>query len=269
MLREFTSSGPPSADAGDLLVVVMPLTADDYELAALENLLAAEERARAARLEGVIRARFVAGRGRLRRLLADLLDDRPEAIEFEYGPWGKPGLAGRRAARVHFNLAHSADIGLAVLCSSRPVGVDIEVSLPMHSIEWSEQMAPTILGPRELPAWQRLPDGVRPAALLQAWVAKEAILKSFGCGIGGGLHHPCLPMADGCEPELATPWRQSPVVVEMPASAGLQGGRVGVLALDAVPGTFAAVACQGGMNRVVAIDFDAVVGGRWLRTIVR
>src|ERR1041384_4470701 len=80
-------------------------------LAALSAMLSANERERAARFHfEQHRNRFIAGRGFLRIVLRRYLRSEPLAVEFDYGPHGKPALAGRLAETgLHFNLAHSED----------------------------------------------------------------------------------------------------------------------------------------------------------------
>jgi 4'-phosphopantetheinyl transferase len=254
-----TASSPLPAQSGDLLVVVTPLRAEVAELARLEGLLAPDERARVARFPELLRGRFVAGRARLRRLLGRLLDERPEGVEFEYGRWGKPCLGGRHAGRLHFNLTHCRDHALAAFCRARPVGIDIELPTAAFTVEWSERMATSILGRGEQAAWRSLPDGLKPAALLEAWVAKEAALKAVGCGIGGGLERVCLPPSEAMGDGTSIPWHAAPVVVELPVHDDLPGGAVAIRGLDVVPGAFAAVACLDTISTVVTAAFDTVL----------
>jgi len=51
------------------------------------------------------RFRFIVGRARLRQELSARLDMRPEAIEFVYGPLGKPALSQRfKGSDLRFNV---------------------------------------------------------------------------------------------------------------------------------------------------------------------
>ncbi len=57
------------------------------------------------------RDRFVAARGLLREVVGAYVGLTPSAVEFEYGPNGKPHLAGG-APGLGFNLSHSGDWAL-------------------------------------------------------------------------------------------------------------------------------------------------------------
>jgi 4'-phosphopantetheinyl transferase len=178
---------------GDVGVAAFPLAADAVEVAELERLLSRAERDRAAAFAAAIRPGYVAGRARLRKLLAAVLGEDPAALEIATGGRGKPELAGRHAGRLHFNVSHSRGACLVAVSRRHPVGVDLELRAADHTGRWAEQMAGAILAAEELDRHRRLPEGARPAALLEAWVAKEAVLKAEGTGIGAGVRHVVVP----------------------------------------------------------------------------
>jgi phosphopantetheinyl transferase len=137
----------------------------------LEDLLCAEELARAARIvrerERVLWAR---ARGVLRALLGRYLGRDPRTLEFVLGPHGKPALlpgglepgpdaAAAGAARaagpdLRFNLSHSGTLALYAVTVGREVGVDIECARERYTAEF-----------------------------LRAWVAREAAVKCRGSGL--------------------------------------------------------------------------------------
>ena len=116
-IHVFTApSGPPGVAAdgplelkGDAVHVwSLPLAVSPERIAALGSWLDPGEGQRADRFRFQRhRDRFVAGRGQMREVLAGYLGVEPQAVVFEYGPAGKPRVAGEGALR--FNLSHSED----------------------------------------------------------------------------------------------------------------------------------------------------------------
>ena len=242
-------SAVPSPRGDDVWVVMFPLAAGDPLDAAHEAVLSAGERDRAARMAAPVGRRFIAARGRLRRMLAQVLDDEPAAIEFTAGPRGKPALAGRHAGRCEFNLSHSRDWCLVALSTTRAVGVDLEVPRPTHTAAWAELLAGSILSAGELDAHRLLADAERPRGLLEAWVAKEAVLKATGTGVAGGVRHLAIPES---VPRLRLAADAPPQVVDLAAVPGAGPGRWGVCRLDLDGHGVAAVAC--GARATGALD---------------
>lgn len=237
-------SAPQPPLAGDVCVVAFPLTlAAPGEAALHEAILSVGERERAARMAPAVGRRFVAARGRLRRLLARVLDDAPEAIEFVVGTRGKPALGGRHAGRYEFNLSHSRDRCLVALSATRVVGVDLEVPGPTHTAAWAKLMADSILSPGELDAHRLLADAERPRRLLEAWVAKEAVLKATGAGIAGGVRHVVIPESVP-RPRLVVD--SGPCALGLAAVPGVAPGTWGVCLPDLDECGVAAVSCPAG-----------------------
>ena len=156
--------GPPAAHtrAGTIDVWRADLTAVEEEL---EELLCAEERARAAR---IVRERdrvlWARSRGVLRALLGHYLDRDPRTLDFTLGAHGKPALLREEtgpepsaAADLRFNLSHSGTLALYAITAECEVGVDIERARERYTLEF-----------------------------LRAWVAREAAGKCRGTGLGRG-----------------------------------------------------------------------------------
>lgn len=142
--------------------------------------LAPDERERAARFHFPIhRDRFIAGRGLLRKLLASYLGKEPGALEFIYGPQGKPSLTGP-AGTLHFNVAHSEDLLLIALSRSGIVGVDVE---QVRTLPDFEELVAGFFSPHESSRYRSLPARQKPAAFFNLWTRKEAWLKATGEGI--------------------------------------------------------------------------------------
>ena len=220
-------------------VVAVPLGIGAGERGELEAILSAAERDRAARLVEPVRRRFVAGRGRLRRVLGAWLGADPGRLVFEAGPEGKPFLAGPHAGRCHFNLTHCGDAALLALSPDAAVGIDLELTAPAHTPAWAERMAGSILAPAERAAFLEHPAGLRPAALLAAWVVKEAVVKGTGAGIGTGVGHLVIAVPPP-HASLVTgtlPQRVDLAPVAPPWHVCLLDGAVGALAALACPGS--------------------------------
>lgn len=149
--------------------------ADAAELA----LLSEDERARAARFHfDVHRRRFVACRALLRRLLAADLGTAPQDVAFQYGPFGKPALAGESDLR--FNVSHSDQYALVGLTRGRDLGLDIE---RVRALDDLERLAETVFSPAERVELWQVPPASRPEAFFNGWTRKEAYIKARGDGL--------------------------------------------------------------------------------------
>ncbi|MEZ5303393.1 MAG: 4'-phosphopantetheinyl transferase superfamily protein [Verrucomicrobiales bacterium] len=153
----------------------------DRSRADLAPLLSEAERERAAAYRfDRDRERFVAARGRLRQLLGGYLGVDPSAVAFSAGRFGKPELDRDQAARLQFNVSHSAGSALFAFCCAGPVGVDVERISPRVDLA---QLAPAFLTDPEFEQVRRLANGKANSALLRHWTAKEAFLKAVGVGL--------------------------------------------------------------------------------------
>jgi 4'-phosphopantetheinyl transferase len=237
-------------------IVAMSLAASDADVAHLEQLLSASERGRAMRCLPEVRRRFIVGRGRLRLLLSCVVGASPGSIDLHIGSHGKPELGQRHADRCHFNLTHSQDHGLVAFSRESPVGIDLERMAPSHTTQWAALMAGSILATDELQRWQGLPDPLKPAALLEHWVVKEAVLKACGRGIGGGLRNLSLPTP---LPRITLPPEQEAVDVRLSRVVGEGIEPLGVGLLAGTPNAFAAIACQSPDCRLASTTFDRAV----------
>jgi len=147
----------------------------------LARLLPADERERAASLTPVASRRFVVARGILRQLLSGFTGTAPEKLEFSYGRSGKPGLVDRHD--IHFNVSHSAELGLFAFAPDRPVGVDVENERPVRRLL---DVAQRFMSEDEMRALADTPAEERNSAFLKSWVIREACLKAEGKGVWDG-----------------------------------------------------------------------------------
>jgi 4'-phosphopantetheinyl transferase len=173
----------PAHEPGTITCWIVDLQQPAERVTALTEVLAVDERQRAARFVFARdRRRFVVTRACLRDLLGRACDRPTAAIRFEYGVHGKPSLAPDLGGpTLHFSVSHSGDLALIVLAPDRPLGVDLEAvrSLPdLHDIAaryFTAAEASAIIG---MPAQEE-----RELAFFLCWTRKEAFVKALGDGL--------------------------------------------------------------------------------------
>ena len=179
--------GPgPSLARGELHLWTSGLDRPPAEVEQLTLALSPDERERAGRFHFERdRRRFTVGRGFLRTLLAHYLGRSAAAVEFRYGPRGKPELAGGdTGSGLRFNLSHSGGRVLCALTRELDVGADLELIRPLHNLDG---LAATVFSARELAALHALPAPLRQAAFYRCWTRKEAFIKALGDGLSWPL----------------------------------------------------------------------------------
>ena len=176
----------PASPASAVHIWRLRLDPDTSTVAMLGRSLSADEHDRAERCRHPDDVRrFRVARGALRALIARYLETDPAAIQFEYGPHGKPALARDSAViDLQFNLSHSGDVALVAFCVGCPLGVDLEHA--ERSVD-ALALAGRYGSPRECAMLQALDAGQRPRRFIELWTCKEAWLKAAGLGIGAGL----------------------------------------------------------------------------------
>ena len=143
--------------------------------------LPAPERERAARLRRPRdRARWIAARIALRRVLAHYLGQDPARIELRRGDHGKPALADPLAA-LRFNLSHSGGIALVAVAPDCEVGIDVEERRAGRDFA---RLAEIGLDAASQDAVRDAAPEHRAAAFYAAWVRREAVAKCVGTGLG-------------------------------------------------------------------------------------
>jgi len=131
------------------------------------------------------RERFLIARGFLRLLLGRYLQADPKNLEFVYGEWGKPALAGEfREHRLRFNMSHSQGMALYALTYGREIGVDVEY---VRADFTSEDIAQRFFSPFEVSVLCGLPENDRVAGFFRCWTRKEAYIKATGRGMSQPL----------------------------------------------------------------------------------
>ncbi len=243
-------------DDRSCLIVAVPLIAPVDDVQQAFDCLDEDERARSARfLTADLRRRFAVCRGRLRMLLASILGNSPQQIEFEYGSLGKPYV--RSDVNLQFNVSHSQDWALMAFAIGSPVGVDLE----FYDRRMNDQaIASQLLSESEFTQWSSLPKSHQSSSLISAWVSKEAILKSLGLGITTSLRILELPIplpVGGFDPvvgrgliakaEALSPWAS---VQDFKALAWR------LRFIDAVPNARAAVCYTSGIQNHITRHWD-------------
>jgi 4'-phosphopantetheinyl transferase len=168
-----------SVSSKDVHIWRFHLDASESTAAMFEDVLAADEKERAARFHlRHLRDSFVSTRGALRYILGRYLDVAPASIRFTYGPKGKPALAS--ATSIQFNLTHSGSLAAVALTANCQIGVDLEQVRPLSDMQ---QIADHFFCPEEAAEIMSLPQEDRERAFFLCWTRKEAYTKAIGEGL--------------------------------------------------------------------------------------
>ena len=170
---------------GQFEVVVERLAVDARTVDESEALLSDDEISRARRFVfDRDRKHYVVARANLRKMLAERLGLRPEAIEFDYGKYGKPVLAEKVSSRsLHFNASRSNDIAVYAFAEDREIGIDVEAVRDLPDIN---DIADHCFSESENASYRSLNYADRLKGFFNCWTRKEAFVKA----IGEGLSHP-------------------------------------------------------------------------------
>jgi 4'-phosphopantetheinyl transferase len=166
----------------------IPLEVHSARAREFSDLLTPLEQARAARfVRDEDRCRFQIGRAATRRILGKYLGLPPAEVGIELDRRDKPQLdiaALPLDRHVHFNITHSGDWILLAFAHAFPVGIDIE---SIRAAGATEDLVEYLMSDGERRAMNILPQEQRPAAFLQCWTSKEALLKGLGVGLTAAL----------------------------------------------------------------------------------
>ncbi|MFE6051347.1 4'-phosphopantetheinyl transferase family protein [Kitasatospora sp. NPDC056446] len=145
-------------------------------VAALWQLLDAEERARTAGADPVLRDRFTVVRGAVRQLVGARLGVPPAEVGWRRGRCGKPEPADGGSLRV--NWSASGPLAALVLAEGRAVGVDVE---RLHDARTAERMAARWFPFEEARQVAEAPGpSGRSARFTTLWCRREACVKAYG-----------------------------------------------------------------------------------------
>lgn len=132
----------------------------------------------------LLQKRYVEIHGRLRKLLAQMLDQPPEKIRIKKAGHGKPYLADH--PELSFNLSHSADRMMFAMGWQCQLGVDMEICKPRINMS---ALVDKCFAEEEATYWNKLPEDRKKTEFYRFWTRKEAFVKATGYGIALGLNH--------------------------------------------------------------------------------
>ena len=211
----------------------IPLDIDEASLVSFYQILSVEERSKAERMRiEAPRKHYVAARAIMRQIIAAYMKEKPERLEFQYGPNEKPALA-RAFSRtgITFNMSHSHGLALYGVTLEREIGVDIEKIRQDMSIT---DLAKRFFSNREYEELINLPAEQKEQGFFNCWTRKEAYLKSTGQGLKFPLSHFDVSLAPG-EPAALLEHRTAPE----------QASLWSIAELDIGPGYAAALSVEG------------------------
>ena len=188
----------PSLETGTVHVWRIALSQEDDSVKRFRSTLEPGELDRAARFHfDKHRQHFIVARGFLRSVVARYLGSQPEALQFEYGAYGKPALASGHTLR--FNLSHSNEVALLAVALDAELGVDVEHIRPDFA---GEDIARRYFSRAEVDVFNTLPPEERVAAFFRCWTRKEAYIKAIGKGFSQALDAFDVTLAPGVAPAL-------------------------------------------------------------------
>jgi 4'-phosphopantetheinyl transferase len=180
-------AGRRAVSAGSVQLWSFELRSDTALVARCRDLLSEPERLRADRFVFARdMARYVLAHAITRHILSLYAGVAPAVLSFEAGASGKPALSGPAAAvHLSFNLSHSHDRALLAVSTQRELGCDLEKVRPEVS---GRELSERYFSARECAVIDAAPADDLARTFFRHWVAKEAVLKAQGVGLGFDLH---------------------------------------------------------------------------------
>lgn len=171
-------------DSGQIRLWLAPIDLPQETLSRLHEHLSATERDRMLSFKRTTdQRRQLVARGLVREALGALMGIAPAGLRFENDSRGKPMLMEPGVSPPwHFNLSHSGDWVILAVAAEAPVGLDLEIPDPGHSIE---AIARRWFGPRERATVLAASSEHRLMEFYRIWTVREAYLKATGSGLSG------------------------------------------------------------------------------------
>lgn len=159
------------------------IAAEDADYQSHWRVLDATEQDHAERIKiDLVRKRYVEAHGRLRKALAQTLNELPKKIRIKKTEYGKPYLPD--TPELVFNLSHSAEVMVIAVGRDCRLGVDIEICKARTSLSG---MVEKCFGEEEITYWNAVPEAEKIVEFYRFWTRKEAFVKATGRGIALGL----------------------------------------------------------------------------------
>ena len=112
------------------------------------------------------------------------MEVRPDQLQFETQPQGKPVLLTASSFPIKFNVSHTRGMALFAFTTQHAVGIDVEwIDRRVQDRDIAERYFST----RESEYLASLPPPERTHQFFSYWTCKEAYLKMQGRGIAEGL----------------------------------------------------------------------------------
>jgi 4'-phosphopantetheinyl transferase len=161
------------------------------------SLLSESEKANASRLVKISdQNRCIISYGILRILLGKYLTLPPKAIDYFYGPHGKPYVVSNQNARdLQFNISHSGNALLYGFSLGAEVGVDVEYIRKDVQVK---SIAERFFSVREIKQLQHLDASDLAYGFYRCWTRKEAFLKVTGLGLSFSLKKFSVDISSFC-----------------------------------------------------------------------
>jgi 4'-phosphopantetheinyl transferase len=179
------TSQTPKLQTGQVQVWAVRSLSESDCLPSLYETLSSDELKRAAafRFEKD-KNNYIAARGLLRIILGKYIGKPAEAIEFRYGPQGKPYLRDVENNGVQFNLSHSEDCAVYAVTLGCELGIDVE---RIKDLPDMDSVARRFFSPAEVADLRVVPSELRAQAFYNCWTRKEAYIKAVGSGLSLAL----------------------------------------------------------------------------------
>lgn len=212
------------------------------------HVLDADEWARWSSLHDTGKPLFLAAHAGVRMLAARRLawatdppSDAPDLAEFGWAtePSGKPLLTYRdgRPQPLHVSVTHGGGMAGAAVCDHGPIGIDVEHIDTRRNLM---AIARRFFAPEEHEVLAACSDDERLLRFHQWWTRKEAVLKTTGAGLRGGLTVRVDGPADGDGwREIVSPGHPWPIYVRDLRT--LDPAVLGAVAIEGQPGVVQSV----------------------------
>ena len=170
-----------------------PLISSD----SLKKLLSQDEIDRAQRFKfEKLRTHFITGRGILRIILGNYLNQTPESIKFSYADKGKPFI---KDSSLKFNLAHSGGRVVYAFTEENEVGIDLEIIKEMKD---ASEIAKHYFSRSEIEDLEKVGEDNINKAFFNCWTSKEAFIKTIGDGLSYPLANFSVTLKPGEKPKI-------------------------------------------------------------------